>query len=290
MFSSYFCLLKIKLTSTIPGNLSALYILWSPSRPSTRWRILKRQTSLHLYLQWLALADLLFLLTNLVFLECECLDYYLGDHIPSTLTEATFLRIAEPLHRFFTGPSDYIVIFMTLDRSVLHITMTLRMRSMRALPNYFHPRKMKKVTRYVMLSFAIGFIFNLPSFFAYTSGEFDCSSRNITQSRCFEKYVPRFKDSEVETLQDLWIAYTVINIGVMSVLPLFSIFILNIAIIKRLRDARSQLTLRENKIDFELVPTSTTGIFSVVKVRQFCFNSLSTPRSWSVMPATKLSR
>ena len=217
-------------------------------------------------------------------MECEGLDYYLGDHIPSTLPEAPFLRIAEPLHRFFTGPSDYI------DRFLLLITMTLRMRSMRALPNYFHPRKMKKVTRYVMLSFAIGFIFNLPSFFAYTSGEFDCSSRNITQSRCFEKYVPRFKDSEVETLQDLWIAYTVINIGVMSVLPLFSIFILNIAIIKRLRDARSQLTLRENKIDFELVPTSTTGIFSVVKVRQFCFNSLSTPRSWSVMPATKLSR
>ena len=28
--------------STIPGNLSALYILWSPLRPSTGWRILKQ--------------------------------------------------------------------------------------------------------------------------------------------------------------------------------------------------------------------------------------------------------
>ena len=146
---------------------------------------------------------------------------YSSTHVPSSMTEAELLRLLEPLHRcllimilelpncdsrFFTGPSDFLVTFMTYNRYAFQLPFIIvRMSSMRARLPPPPSQQTKLLNWFVFSSFAITTAVFTPSFFAYTSIEIDCNPLNVTQTSCFDWLHPRLEVGRRNVAQIIYI-------------------------------------------------------------------------------------
>ena len=166
------------------------------------------------------------------FSNCECIGFY--DHSrydSNTKTRAEFFHILDPLRQLFTGPSDLLVCFMTLNR----------LRTMQSIDKFYVESQRKMLIFSVLFSYITSIGINMPAFWGYKVDLINCHQFiNDTLSLPHNDECYSFLEPNLTADKSFWKPYLAVYVVTMKILPAFVIICMNFLMIIKLRKIMNQ--------------------------------------------------
>ena len=211
------------------------------------------------------------------FSNCECFGYYDHSYISKSKRDAQFLQILEPLRQLFTGPSDLLVCFMTLNR----------LRTMQNISTVHVEIQQRMFMFSVGFSYFISIIINLPGFWGYQvvncHQHINKTLSLLNNGECYDYFVPNLKDEKY-----FWQTYLTVYVLVLKIVPALSIVILNILVIVKLKQTMEMRRRVVLKVSIRDISTSSSEAYVTSLTSVMASNTIGSNTSKDASDSIKI--